>query len=246
MIVIAEHELMKTELKFAIFQGIPVHEANQVKHNKTQKSNMVKPEDIKGKLKQWRILFYLDFLKDFDLLKLLKEKEEDEPFYIQIKLFEYFTKFELNIPKMFKKGTKSMTKLQKLKAPARLLTAHTKRPSTIKSKFGSLLSRSSQESMSEDEDQLEMAVRNKKMSIKLNKLRVHYFFTEFYEISNFLKNTKIEIRITKGDDWNKPLGVGAISPFYDMNPSKYDMVQTEYLRVPFLSQHIDDFYLTMK
>lgn len=34
MIVIAEHELMKTELQFAIFQGIPVHEANEIKNLK--------------------------------------------------------------------------------------------------------------------------------------------------------------------------------------------------------------------
>lgn len=55
------------------------------------------------------------------------------------------------------------------------------------------------------------------MNFHLNKLRVHYFFTEFYEISKFLEDTKIEIRITSGPDWNKPLAVGAIAPFFDMN-----------------------------
>ena len=253
MIVIAEHELMKTELQFATFQGIPVHEANDYKKNiKIQnKTNMVRPEDIKGKLKQWRILFYLDALREIDLKKLLKHTEEEEPLFIQIKLFDYITKFKLFFPKSIyksNKSNKSITKCGSEKISVKLLTSRTKQISTLQSKFGSLLNKSSEDSGSyeSDEEKISMANRNKSLNLKLNKLRVHYFFTEFYEISKFLKNTKIEIRITSGEDWNKVMAVGAIAPFYDMNPDKYDMVQTEHLRVPFLSQYIDDFYITMK
>lgn len=98
MIVIAEHELMKIEHQFAIYQGIPVHEENNPKHSKPhQRTNMVRPEDIQGKLKQWRILFYLDSLRDVNMPKLLKHKQDDEPLFIQIKLFDYFTKFKMNV-----------------------------------------------------------------------------------------------------------------------------------------------------
>jgi hypothetical protein len=247
MIVIAEHELMNTEHKFAIFQGIPVQEANKIKQHKVQKSNMVKPEDIKGKLKQWRILFYIDTVRDIDMTKLLRIKDVDKSLFIQIKMYDYYTKFEIKMPKNFDKATKILREQLQNNDSKRLLKARTEKPSHIKTKFDILLSKSSTGSVTDEDDiNNHMTEWNRKMSFKLNKLRVHYFFTEFYEISKFLKNTKIELRITNGDDWNNVLAVGAIAPFYDMNPEKYDMVQTEFIKVPFLSQHVDEFYLNMK
>lgn len=129
MIVIAEHELMKTELQFAIYQGIPVHEKNEGGHQKSHyKSNIVRPSDIKGKLKQWRILFYLDSLRDVDMIKLLKYKEdEDDSLYIQIKLFEYHTKFKLIIPKAAHKSSKLISKIKELKVQTTLLSYRTKK-----------------------------------------------------------------------------------------------------------------------
>ncbi|CAI2379679.1 unnamed protein product [Moneuplotes crassus] len=209
MIVIAEHELMKIEHQFAIYQGIPVHEENNPKHSKAHhRTNMVRPEDIQGKLKQWRILFYLDSLRDVNIPKLMKHKQDDDSLYIQIKLFDYFTKFKMNVK----------NPLQDLE-------------------------QDNSSSVSEENSDI---VNKKGFNLRLNKLRVHYFFTEFYQINKLLEETKLEIRITSGEDWSKVLAVGAIAPFYDMNPDKYEMVQTEYLRVPFLSQHVPEFYLTMK
>ena len=140
MVVIAEHELMKTELQFAIIQGIPVQEKNERKQQKGHyKANLVRPEDIKGKLKQWRILFYLDTLRDVDMTKLLTDKEEGEPLYIQIKLFEYFTKFIL-------KSSKSISKTTKNHTHSRLPIISDKEKSTFKDNIGKLPGKSSQNS----------------------------------------------------------------------------------------------------
>ena len=140
MVVIAEHELMKTELQFAIIQGIPVQEKNERKQQKGHyKANLVRPEDIKGKLKQWRILFYLDTLRDVDMTKLLTDKEEGEPLYIQIKLFEYFTKFIL-------KSSKSISKTTKNHTQSRLPIISDKEKSTFKDNIGKLPGKSSQNS----------------------------------------------------------------------------------------------------
>ena len=225
MIVLAEHELMKTEFKFAIYQGIPVHEANEIKHQKASKANLVNPEDIKGKLKQWRILFYLDTLRDVDFYKLLKIKDPDCSLYIQIKMFEYVTKFELKIPKIHTLSTLGISNIEKINVPVRLNSARSKQTSTIKSKFKTLLSRSSDDSIF-DEDEVERGTHSqskrdyKKLNLKLNKLRVHYFFTEFYEISKFIADTNIELRITEGPDWSKVLASGKVAPFHKMNPNK--------------------------
>lgn len=66
------------------------------------------------------------------------------------------------------------------------------------------------------------------------------------EITEFVKNTKIEIRITDGPDWNKYLVLGETKPFELMNPHKEDIVQTENKTIYFFPKNMDEFYLTMK
>ena len=43
----------------------------------------------------------------------------------------------------------------------------------------------------------------KKLAIKMNKIRLHYFFSQnSSEVKNFLSNIELELRITNGADWN--------------------------------------------
>lgn len=147
------------------------------------KEHLVRAEDIKGKLKQWRILFYLDALRDIDMQKLHSIKEKDENLFIQIKIFEYVTKFELILSKFHTSETQRLRSVEKLTLKNRLNTARTKRPSNIKSKFKNLISRSSDGSFEIEDipietDDQNLTQRNSKMNFRLNKLRVHYFFTE--------------------------------------------------------------------
>ena len=224
MIIIAEHDLMKTELKFAICQGIPVHEVNKIKTLKVQKDDIVRPEHIKGKLKQWRILFYLDLLKDVQIHKLTKMRVSESPMHIQIKFHKFITKFEISQPKKAIFGS-------------------------IKSKFENLVNSLNRNMPMENvtnEEELE-----EKVQIKLNKLRIHYFFTETFDINELVDSTFIEVRITDGPDWSKVLAVARSRPFRHMNKNKHSEVQMEYSQVYFESnteatQKMSEFYLTMK
>lgn len=43
----------------------------------------------------------------------------------------------------------------------------------------------------------------------VNKLKVHYFFSESLNIDKFLAETNIKIRLTQGPDWNRTLAEGS-------------------------------------
>ena len=95
MIVIAEHELMKTEFKYATALGIPVDE-NKIDKIKAPKINSHKSEEFRNKLKQWRIFYYLDSLYEVDMSSIEKlKRSSSQSLYIQLKMFEYITKFEI-------------------------------------------------------------------------------------------------------------------------------------------------------
>lgn len=86
----------------------------------------------------------------------------------------------------------------------------------------------------------------KKIKLKVNKLRVHYFFTEINNIEQFCKNTEIEIRLTDGPNWNKMLMQGKVYPFVHMNPKNSTSVQMQNSILYLFSDKIDDCYLTLK
>lgn len=46
--------------------------------------------------------------------------------------------------------------------------------------------------------------------LKCNKLRIHYFFTENYNIENFAKDTIVEVRLTDGEEWTNIIAQGKI------------------------------------
>lgn len=53
-----------------------------------------------------------------------------------------------------------------------------------------------------------------KNEIQINKIRVHYFFTSSKStMKSFLANTELEIRLTKGLNWNNPLAISTSFSF---------------------------------
>lgn len=44
--------------------------------------------------------------------------------------------------------------------------------------------------------------------IPLNKMRIHYFFSENNQIEKFLQNTEIAIRLTQNGSWTKFISEG--------------------------------------
>ena len=248
MIVIAEHELMKTELKFAISQGIPVHEEKEQKV-KIAKSNNFKSEDFKNKLKQWRTLFYLDSFHEVDLAMIEKLKRPHSKLYLHIKMFEYITKFEIKYPKLIAMNTQIPIVSENLLAPMIPIGPRVRRKSKYEGRNFNLLSDEIEDSFEEDIENNKTTIDRRdqrKMKVKVNKIRVHFFFTEFMDISEFVKNTEIEVRITDGPDWSKHIAGGKVKPFEFMDPNKNDIVQTENKSVYLFSKKMDEFFLTMK
>lgn len=51
---------------------------------------------------------------------------------------------------------------------------------------------------------------NEEGAFEINKMRVHYFFTDTKEVmKSFLTNTEIELRVTEGMNWNKPIAIAS-------------------------------------
>eukprot|EP00347_Sterkiella_histriomuscorum_P000881 403374165 len=72
MLVVAEHELIEVEKLYAISQNIPLEE----KARKTTDINRVDTENIKGKLNQWRLLFYFQEFQDIQLSALNNQPQK--------------------------------------------------------------------------------------------------------------------------------------------------------------------------
>eukprot|EP00347_Sterkiella_histriomuscorum_P005635 403355843 len=79
-------------------------------------------------------------------------------------------------------------------------------------------------------------------ALDLFKVRVHYFFTRGEDITQFLQNTEIEVRLTIGDCWHKHiLATGFINPFKHLNKFTYQRVQMQSFRVFLFSEHFKKF-----
>lgn len=95
-------------------------------------------------------------------------------------------------------------------------------------------------------------------AFKINRMRVHYFFTDTKEVmKSFLTNTEIELRITEGMNWNKPIAIAssfALQYFKvknaqqnnPNNPNDDDLlVQRQGLQLHFFGSKIKNFQMHM-
>ena len=142
-VVVAEHELIELEQKFALAQNIPIKDLYlKVSAKKVPKN---RPALLKEQLQKWRLLIYLTELQikssQEDLIQRLKD-----PFYIQLKISSIKSKFLIKLPPI--KGNQSY------------------------------------------------------INFPINILRLFYFFSENMDISKFLEGTRIDIRLTRTEDWN--------------------------------------------
>lgn len=90
-------------------------------------------------------------------------------------------------------------------------------------------------------------------------MRVHYFFTDSKEVmKSFLNNTEIELRVTEGNNWNKPVAISssfALQYFQIKSPKQNDtslsdqqpdlMVQRQGLQLHFFGPKISNFQMHM-
>lgn len=93
-IVIAEHELIRTEEKFARMQGIPVDDLSKEKVIAANDAHITS-DVFKWKLKQWRLMFYLDIMRGVQLDKIVECFKPKSGLYIQMRWGNNITKFPL-------------------------------------------------------------------------------------------------------------------------------------------------------
>ena len=94
-IITAEHELIWTEERFAIMQGIPVDDLYKEKAI-VANDNRVTSDIFKWKLKQLRIMFYLDVLKDVQLEKIINIYKPKNGLYLHINCANNIKTFKLD------------------------------------------------------------------------------------------------------------------------------------------------------
>lgn len=144
-------------------------------------------------------------------------------------MLSFITKFEVHLPKLVSLSTQiPREKLNKVPVFSPI-TPKMKRISQIDGMpFENLLDDNSLDMLDYEEANLQTERKEcKKTRIKINRLRLHYYFTEANGIAEFMKNTEIEIRLTDGPDWHKCLAAGKTHPFRWMNPEKDSEVQME-------------------
>lgn len=273
-IIIAEHELIRTEEKFARMQGIPVEDLNKEKEI-VANDNHITSDIFKWKLKQWRLMFYLDVMKDVQLEKIIESYKPKNGLYIQLNWANNITRFKVDYEHLLSKkeeiGSESryVTPRKKKRAirPNRnksevkikqsfienLEDYYLQRRSKSKVHHLSSKKRNTQNKLLENNHIEDMT------AVRCNKLRVHYFFTENYNIDKFIKNTTIEFRLTDGENWKDTIASGKLSlllinkdfkydPFFKFDKSMAHIVQMESINVYMycMSKHIEPFYLKTK
>ena len=142
-VVVAEHELIELEQKFALAQNIPIKDLYAKVSAKRVPKN--RPALLKEQLKKWRLMVYLTELQIKNDQDSLADRFKDA-FYIQLKIASIKSKFMMKLPRV--------------------------------------------------------RTKNGYIHFPVNILRLFYFFSEEMDISDFLENTKIDIRVTRTEDWN--------------------------------------------
>ncbi|CAI2373869.1 unnamed protein product [Moneuplotes crassus] len=223
-IIIAEHDLIHTTERFAKLQGIPIEDPNNEKKVVKDK-NYITSDIFKCKLKQWRLMFYFDVMRDFPLKDLLKKQKLKNGLYLQMRLANYITKFPLNYKDLIetsKPKNSLMTPMRRMMASHRKRLSSTK--NVLKSKFVDdalkhyKVNKSREIKFKTRSDSFEAEISKpcqeiprKHVNLNCNKLRIHYFFTEDYTIDSFINNTVVDLRLTDGESWKEVIAEGKIT-----------------------------------
>jgi len=212
MLVVGEHELIEIEQQFARAQNIPIYDA------------VVRvPIDIKPKhrpallgenLHQWRLMFYINEI--YGIEENLRNVDLND-FYLQYKLHNFKTCFKINVSFKEKNQGNLTSPLEQslIKEQLNKASIPSNQKSSNKSgiqlyKIGST-SNFKQNFMNANTPMHspKSNIANQTPFLYVNKIRVHYFFSENENIEKFLQETEIKIRLTNGKDWNNFVAEGS-------------------------------------
>jgi hypothetical protein len=97
MLVVAEHELIEIEKLYAIAQSIPMDDKSKIISQLSLKNeNKISSDNFKGKLQQWRIMFYCKQFFDLNFKELKQACNGNTGnLYLQIRMFDFITPMKL-------------------------------------------------------------------------------------------------------------------------------------------------------
>ncbi|KAM3136909.1 hypothetical protein pb186bvf_010994 [Paramecium bursaria] len=177
MLIVGEHELVEIEQKFAMAQNIPLGDAIiRVPMDSKPKH---RPALLSEQLYQWRLLFFFDGV-DLQGKKIIDLNgnvvQEIKNMHVQYKLYQQKTFFKTTV-------------VNQEKQPKQIQSA-----SSLKQlRFHGIDQDDSPPQTPQPQEQPQ--------NLKMNVIRVHYFFSETIDIEKFLSETEIKMRLTSGSEW---------------------------------------------
>lgn len=103
MLVVAEHELIEIEKLFSKALNIPILDDDQPPKKqvgyaedmlKDMESKKISSDRFKDRLMQWRLLFFIDVIRETTLKELSLDTKHDK-LYLHIKLLDFLTTTEI-------------------------------------------------------------------------------------------------------------------------------------------------------
>ena len=211
MLVVGEHELIEIEQQFARAQNIPIYDA--VVRVPIDVKPKHRPALLSENLHQWRLMFYINEI--YGIEENLRNIDLND-FYLQYKLHNFKSCFKIDVSYKEKNQGNLTSPLEQS-----LIKEQMNKPTLSNQKSNSknglqLYKIGSTSNFKQNfinngtpAHSPKANLANQTPFLYVNKIRVHYFFSENENIEKFLQETEIKIRLTNGTDWNNFVAEGS-------------------------------------
>jgi len=211
MLVVGEHELIEIEQQFARAQNIPIYDA--VVRVPIDIKPKHRPALLSENLHQWRLMFYINEI--YGIEENLRNIDLND-FYLQYKLHNFKTCFKINVSFKEKNQGNLTTPLEESLIKEQINKASNMSVNKSQNKNALQLYKiGTTSNFKQNYLSVNTPVHSPKANtinqvpfLYVNKIRVHYFFSENENIEKFLQDTEIKIRLTNGTDWNNFVAEG--------------------------------------
>lgn len=212
MLVVGEHELIEIEQQFARAQNIPIYDA--VVRVPIDVKPKHRPALLNESLHQWRLMFYVNEI--YGIEENLRNIDLND-FYLQYKLHNFKTCFKINVSFKEKNQGGILTSPLEESIIKDQLQKGNFQSNSKSNKSGTYLYKiGTTSNFKQNYLNVNTPLQSPKANtanqvpyLYVNKIRVHYFFSENENIEKFLQETEIKIRLTNGTDWNNFVAEGS-------------------------------------
>lgn len=212
MLVVGEHELIEIEQQFARAQNIPIYDA--VVRVPIDIKPKHRPALLSENLHQWRLMFYINEI--YGIEENLRNVDLNN-FYLQYKLHNFKTCFKINVSFKEKNQGNLTSPLEQSLIKEQITRGNMQSYQKVNNKTGLQLYKIGSTSnfkqnylnVNTPMESPKAISSNQTPYLYINKIRVHYFFSENENIEKLLQETEIKIRLTNGTDWNNFIAEGS-------------------------------------